>query len=41
MVLRYAHVNVAHLAPSIDALPWKKSGDPILINAKNKEKMAG
>lgn len=26
MVLRYAHVNVEHLADSIDALPWGKSG---------------
>jgi integrase len=26
MVLRYAHVNVEHLANSIDALPWAKSG---------------
>lgn len=29
MVLRYAHVNVDHLAPSIDRLPWGKSGDSI------------
>jgi integrase len=28
MVLRYAHMNVSHLAPSIDALPWEKSGKP-------------
>jgi|SRR5450759_1578489 integrase len=27
MVLRYTHVNVAHLAQSIAALPWDKSGD--------------
>jgi integrase len=27
MVLRYAHVNVAHLAQTIDALPWGKPGD--------------
>ncbi len=26
MVLRYAHVNVSHLAASIAALPWGKSG---------------
>lgn len=26
MVLRYAHVNTADLAPSINALPWGKSG---------------
>ena len=26
MVLRYAHVNVAHLAKTVDALPWGKSG---------------
>lgn len=26
MVLRYAHLNVEHLADSIDALPWGKSG---------------
>ena len=25
MVLRYAHVNVEHLADSIEALPWDKS----------------
>ena len=25
MVLRYAHMNVDHLAPSIAALPWEKS----------------
>jgi integrase len=25
MVLRYAHVNVSHLAGSIDALPWAGS----------------
>ena len=25
MVLRYAHVNVGHLASSIDALPWVKA----------------
>jgi integrase len=27
MVLRYAHVNVAHLAQTIAALPWGKPGD--------------
>lgn len=27
MVLRYAHINVAHLSQSIDALPWGKSGE--------------
>jgi integrase len=27
MVLRYTHVNVAHLARSIAALPWEKTGD--------------
>ena len=27
MVLRYAHMNVAHLAQSIAALPWGKSGE--------------
>jgi hypothetical protein len=26
MVLRYAHVNVAHLAQSIAALPWETPG---------------
>ena len=26
MVLRYAHMNVGHLAASIAALPWEKSG---------------
>jgi hypothetical protein len=25
MVLRYAHVNVGHLATSIAALPWERS----------------
>lgn len=28
MVLRYAHVNVSHLAQSIAVLPWVKSGEP-------------
>jgi hypothetical protein len=28
MVLRYAHVNVAHLAQSIAALPWEEAGKP-------------
>jgi integrase len=27
MVLRYAHINVDHLAPAIHALPWGKSGE--------------
>jgi integrase len=27
MVLRYAHVNVSHLANSIDALPWISHAD--------------
>lgn len=36
MVLRYAHVNVSHLAPSIAALPWGKSED--LIEAKPSKK---
>ena len=26
MVLRYAHMNVSHLAASIAALPWEESG---------------
>jgi hypothetical protein len=26
MVLRYAHMNVAHLAKSMAALPWGKPG---------------
>jgi integrase len=29
MVLRYAHMNVSHLAPSIAVLPWEKSGKPL------------
>ncbi|HXR34410.1 MAG TPA: site-specific integrase, partial [Candidatus Binataceae bacterium] len=28
MVLRYAHMNVAHHEQSVGALPWGKSGDP-------------
>jgi integrase len=28
MVMRYTHVNVSHLATSIAALPWEKSGKP-------------
>jgi integrase len=33
MVLRYAHVNVEHLAGSIAALPWGKSGKHAQIRA--------
>ena len=35
MVLRYAHMNVAHLAPSIAALPWEKSGNRQKSKAKS------
>jgi integrase len=40
MVLRYAHVNVAHLAASIEALPWGKSGEisTPAQNSNNKSK---
>jgi integrase len=34
MVLRYAHVNVAHLAQSIAALPWTKSVQPAPYDQK-------
>jgi integrase len=27
MVLRYAHINIEELAPSIDRLPWRNSGE--------------
>jgi integrase len=33
MVLRYAHVNVSHLAASIATLPWGKAGDLGKANA--------
>jgi len=36
MVLRYAHMNVSHLAHSIAALPWVKSGKLLSANAKKK-----
>jgi integrase len=36
MVLRYAHVNVGHLAQSIAALPWEKSGKPSGVVAERK-----
>jgi len=36
MVLRYAHVNVGHLAKSIAALPWGKSGETTTRVSKNK-----
>jgi integrase len=36
MVLRYAHVNVAHLAQSIAALPWEEAGKPRKRKPKNK-----
>jgi integrase len=35
MVLRYAHMNVAHLSQSIAALPWAKSVQPIPASAKS------
>lgn len=35
MVLRYAHVNVAHLAQTIAALPWGKPGDRQKKQRKN------
>jgi integrase len=38
MVLRYAHVNTAELAASINALPWGKSGDTESTRTKNKAK---
>lgn len=40
MVLRYAHLNVAHLAPSINALPWGKCGEQGRIPAKMKGRSA-
>jgi hypothetical protein len=33
MVLRYAHMNVAHLESSITALPWDQSGKPEQLSA--------
>ena len=33
MVLRYAHMNVAHLEKSVAALPWQKSGEPGKVKA--------
>lgn len=36
MVLRYAHVNKANLAGSIEALPWGKSGEADIGGAKNR-----
>jgi integrase len=40
MVLRYAHVDVAHLAASVDLLPWGKSGKREFAPAVNTEKSA-
>jgi integrase len=37
MVLRYTHVNVAHLAQSIAALPWAQSGEPRKGKSKNSD----
>jgi integrase len=36
MVLRYAHMNVGHLAQSIAALPWEKSGKSSGSDAKTR-----
>jgi integrase len=36
MVLRYAHVNVAHLSQSIAALPWENSGKQDARDLKKK-----
>ncbi|MBL8908036.1 MAG: site-specific integrase [Rhizobiales bacterium] len=41
MVLRYAHVNVGHLAGSIAALPWGKSGEPKKRRRKAAKKAKG
>lgn len=41
MVLRYAHMNVAHLAPSIAALPWEKSGKEDKSEAGKQVKRTG
>ena len=40
MVLRYAHMNVAHLAQSIAALPWGKSGEQGERKSKVKDNSA-
>jgi hypothetical protein len=40
MVLRYAHVNVAHLASSIDALPWGNEGKLAIEPAKSDDNSA-
>ncbi|HZP75396.1 MAG TPA: site-specific integrase [Pseudolabrys sp.] len=40
MVLRYAHVNVAHLADSICALPWGNSGKQTSSNEKSSAQSA-
>jgi integrase len=36
MVLRYVHMNVGHLAQSIAALPWEKSGKQAVGDSKTK-----
>jgi integrase len=41
MVLRYAHVNVEHLAASIDLLPWGKSGRREFAEAVHSFQSAG
>jgi len=40
MVLRYAHVNVAHLAHSIAALPWGNQGEQLNPVGKTKDNSA-
>jgi integrase len=40
MVLRYAHMNVAHLARSIAALPWGKTGEQGERTSKVKDNSA-
>jgi integrase len=40
MVLRYAHVNKANLASSIEALPWGKSGEHEIAGEKKDMKSA-
>ncbi len=40
MVMRYAYVNVAELAGSIDALPWGKIGGQKPKAGKKKAKSA-
>jgi integrase len=41
MIRRYVHMNVAHLASSIEALPWEKSGkQPVPGKKRSKVKKA-